>query len=326
MALVLVSIALAWLTFRLIETPIRFGLHGKLKAITLCAMMGTIGGVGFYSWERNGFPSWTDDKVQYHAFFSNAPPEYKYATAHHLFEAYRAECDFYDNKHRTVTDSLDASCYTPRTDTVLFIWGDSHAQHLYYGLNKALPRQISILQVATSGCTPSVVDRSPDPLLACNKSNRFALKIIAATRPQTVLLAQQSAHMSTDFEAIAARLLALGVHHVLLAGPVPQWKRDLYKVILNDFWLATPSRSFHALREEVFETDRALNARYSGSGKLTYISLTDFFCNAEGCLLYLGSDKRDGIITFDYGHLLPGASELVGRELLAPIIVQTFQR
>jgi peptidoglycan/LPS O-acetylase OafA/YrhL len=325
-AAVLLSFVLAGLTYRWLEKPIRFGCHGKTVPLLLVVLLIGIGCAGFYSVARDGFPLRFGDKASFEMFFRNTPPEFKYAANHHLFEAYREQCNFYDNRNVTkrVRDHIDEACYTPKTAHSLFIWGDSHAEHLYYGLSRTLPKSISILQVTTSACFPSLEDQFPDSLSTCNKSNRFALRTIAEVKPQTVLLAQAGAHTASDFDKIAIHLKALGVRHVLLVGPVPQWNLALPKVIVNDFWPATPTRSFHALKQEVFETDKVLKEKYVDSKNLTYISLTDFFCNSSGCLLYIGNDRREDIVTFDYGHLLPKASEFLSRDLLAPIIIQTF--
>ncbi len=52
-ALVLLSIVLAWLTYKLIEKPIRLGSHSGGKAIVMCTLLLTIGCVGFYSFRHN---------------------------------------------------------------------------------------------------------------------------------------------------------------------------------------------------------------------------------------------------------------------------------
>jgi hypothetical protein len=259
-------------------------------------------------------------------YFLNTPPQFKYATEHRLFEAYHYECDFYDNRGQAVKDKIEASCYIPKTDRSLFIWGDSHAQQLYYGLNQLLPKEISILQVATSSCPPSLTPQQPDPLLACNKSNRFALKVIAEEKPQTVLLAQKDMHEGTDFDQLAKTLKGMGVHTVVLVGPVPQWNTALYKIIAAKFWSSTPQRSASYLLPEIFASDRVLKQRYSDDPNLRYVSLTDFFCDPSGCLLYLDGDRRDGIVTHDYGHLLPRASVFLSERLLAPLIIDTFTK
>ena len=45
--MVIISILLAWLTNRFIETPIRFGAHGRIKAIALLGLMALIGSIGY---------------------------------------------------------------------------------------------------------------------------------------------------------------------------------------------------------------------------------------------------------------------------------------
>jgi hypothetical protein len=78
------------------------------------------------------------------------------------------------------------------------------------------------------------------------------------------------------------------------------------------------------LDRNVFEIDKILKQRYADNKSLTYISLTDFFCNSSGCLLYIGENRRDDIVTHDYGHLLPKASEYLSKNLLAQIVMRTF--
>jgi len=53
-AAVLLSTALAWFTYKLIEKPIRFGNHGKTKTITLLILMLAVGYSGFYSYIHDG--------------------------------------------------------------------------------------------------------------------------------------------------------------------------------------------------------------------------------------------------------------------------------
>jgi hypothetical protein len=48
------SIFLAWLTYRLIERPIRFGKFGGLKTVTLILLMMIIGFVGYNTYKRDG--------------------------------------------------------------------------------------------------------------------------------------------------------------------------------------------------------------------------------------------------------------------------------
>jgi peptidoglycan/LPS O-acetylase OafA/YrhL len=51
---ILLSIVLAWLTYRLIEKPLRFGPYGRVKTITLLVLMFIVGYVGYNSYSRDG--------------------------------------------------------------------------------------------------------------------------------------------------------------------------------------------------------------------------------------------------------------------------------
>jgi len=53
---VLLSIALAWITYKLIECPVRLGKQEKLKTIILVFLLTIIGYVGFNIYERDGYP------------------------------------------------------------------------------------------------------------------------------------------------------------------------------------------------------------------------------------------------------------------------------
>jgi peptidoglycan/LPS O-acetylase OafA/YrhL len=53
-AAVVISVVLAWLTYSLIEKPLRFGKHSKNKTITLLFLMSITGLVGYYCYDRDG--------------------------------------------------------------------------------------------------------------------------------------------------------------------------------------------------------------------------------------------------------------------------------
>jgi peptidoglycan/LPS O-acetylase OafA/YrhL len=54
-AAVLLSVALAWLTFRLVERPIRLARHGTAMLAALVLFMGGAGFVGYHTFKGNGF-------------------------------------------------------------------------------------------------------------------------------------------------------------------------------------------------------------------------------------------------------------------------------
>jgi peptidoglycan/LPS O-acetylase OafA/YrhL len=55
--MVAASFVLAWLTYVLIERPLRFGQHGGIKVIILTSVSILVGLVGYFIWRNDGFPA-----------------------------------------------------------------------------------------------------------------------------------------------------------------------------------------------------------------------------------------------------------------------------
>ncbi len=56
MTAVLASIALAWVTHKLIEHPLRFGGHNREKVLLLVSLVGLVGYGGYHAYENDGLP------------------------------------------------------------------------------------------------------------------------------------------------------------------------------------------------------------------------------------------------------------------------------
>jgi len=334
MAAIALSIMLAWLTYKLVESPIRFGQKTWIKTAIPVMMLLLIAFAGYNTFERNGLGFRVKDRENFVNYFENNPPSLNYSKHNGMLEKYREQCNFYDlkgwmNGRPTLTprDSIDPACFTPSGKTSIFLWGDSHAEQLYYGLHETLPKDISILQVASSGCPAQVVEKLNNEPDYCQKSNKFATDTIRKYSPKIVLIAQVKGHDEiNNFREIIKFLKSAGVEQIIIVGPVPRWEPFLYKLIVQKFWLHTPRRTFHNIIPEPLNTDSALKKRYENTNAVQYVSMTDLFCNQEGCLTYLGDDRRTGLVTFDYGHLTAKASEYAAKNLLAPIILKDLGR
>ncbi len=307
-ALVAAAIA-AWLTYRFVEHPVRFGPATWRKPVLLSAGMLVVGCFGWQQWEaqRNRHDAQSD----YIDFFK------RYTETHDLQTQWAFQCGFIDASGIPQTH-IDPTC-VPSTSQALLIWGDSHAQALRHGIAAVLPNDVALGQVATFGCHPSLsVGVSDDE--SCKRSNAYALAAIKEHRPAVVVLAQQSRHESTDWNALAKTLLSYGVQHIVLVGPCPEWMPNLYRVMVKDFAVPRPRRLASHLNQEIFATDRTLKDRYAHSDVLTYVSLIDALCTKDGCETYVGNDDREGLTTFDYGHLSLVASTYVADGAIGPAL------
>jgi peptidoglycan/LPS O-acetylase OafA/YrhL len=131
------SFVLSWVTWRFVESPIRFGRHISIKVAALASISLVVGCVGYAIHQQDGF-SMRFNSLS--ADFGWAHPE-EYATP---------EC------RKTVGSDEIAYCRSLRAEApdVLLI-GDSHAGSLYRGLAPAYEKHSKILMnLGEPGCVP----------------------------------------------------------------------------------------------------------------------------------------------------------------------------
>jgi hypothetical protein len=137
--LIVLSIALAWLTYRLIERPIRFGRHGGLKVLLLVVLMLILGGVGLGTFYERGFP-----------FRKNV----KQADALYTSEARTLEAKLVSGYRNYLGDAPSQS-----TKPVVLIVGDSYNPNWSVALSTVIDIQkYDIVSVSYLGCKVSFTD------------------------------------------------------------------------------------------------------------------------------------------------------------------------
>ncbi len=333
-AAVFISIALAWLTYKFIEKPIRLGSKGNKTSLILLTLMALVGSFGYLLYSNNGFQGYgyrDPEKSNFANYFENSLPDWKYFKATGMNEKYRTDCNFYDVEKFRIGKStqvprnqIDRSCYMrdPAKGHTVFIWGDSHAQHLYYGLNRNLPKDWQVLMVMSAGCKPELRedDSGTDH---CQRANWFALKTIREIKPDVVIVAQNAGHDFEKLNKLGDLLLKTGVGKVIFPGPTPHWEGEFPKIILRKLWVNTPERSFVSIDEKIMSENLSLKAKFlkATNENLIFVDLIGFFCNEAGCLTRIGNDKMTGITSFDNGHLTPIASDYLAQKLLVKKVV-----
>jgi peptidoglycan/LPS O-acetylase OafA/YrhL len=334
-ALVLLTFGLAYLSWRYVERPFRGGHRFNRRQIFVGSLAGSVffivmGLVGANTQLFEGRTS--GERARFLKYFENSLPAWAYFERTHIQEQFRAQCDFYDmasyragHPSRRPVEHIASDCHVrdARPGPALFIWGDSHAQHLYPGLKQTLPHNWQVLQVTSSGCTPAL-SAADNPQDYCERSNWFALQAIARARPEVVLIAQNESHDTARMRSLAQALAELGIRRVVFTGPTPHWKSDLPKLVVRNLWDDPNRRTLIGIDTSVLAADAALKAKFGtafaaepAGQQVRYISIIDHFCNAEGCLVYLGDDRLHGLTSWDYGHLTPPASVDLARAVLA---------
>jgi hypothetical protein len=309
---VVLSFFMGWLTFVVIERPLRFGIKSELKTYTLALMLFSLGLYGYI--DSRILANKPIDNVN---AFVNYYKEYQ--SSANLKLNYKFDCNIIESNGGLKTD-VNHDCYTPKSKKALFIWGDSHAQQLNFGISKTLPNDISLLQIASFGCAPNVNFIQKGIKNNCDKSNQFALRKIRFAHPNIVVLAQRHEHENSNWGETIATLKSYGVQKIIIVGPVPDWQQYLYRYFARHLWKSKPNRTKENLAPEVFNTDLKMKALISSEKSVTYISMLDTLCNNQGCLTYLNNDYTNSLASWDYGHLTLPASEYVARNAITPVI------
>jgi peptidoglycan/LPS O-acetylase OafA/YrhL len=141
LAAILLAVVLAWLTYRLVERPLRFGANGRRKVVVLLLLMGVVGAAGLVTQQRAGFP-WRMPQIdenmrqlRYHVpSTASCATDHPYATTS-CYESGKGHADS------------------------LFMIGDSHMEALMYGFKKLVDSgelPYNVTAIGRSGCAPFI--------------------------------------------------------------------------------------------------------------------------------------------------------------------------
>lgn len=312
---ILLAVALAWLTYQLVEKPIRFGrLNHQTTTATLCAVMALAAGTGYATYRNDGFENRFPDIVRNMMAKGGR-------TA--ITEGWRDKDCMLD--YRLPPSNYKAFCIEKKRPLV-FIWGDSHAGSLYPGFQalQDAGKYTFGLGERTAAICPSVLGIEPRPL--CKSLNDDTIQAIRDARPDVVILYSwwhNKRYDLTNLEATVQEIRKAGVPRIIMLGAVPYWKKHLPQILLEE-WKKGPVQARPPLRlndgfldPEVRTATVLMRERAQKMG-IEFVSGMDFFCNDQGCLTRTTDDAVQPL-SYDYGHLSTGAM-VYYVERLAPLI------
>jgi peptidoglycan/LPS O-acetylase OafA/YrhL len=311
---VFLSVFLGFLSNKYIETiKFRSDFCGilsylKCKPIYLVLIMGVL---GFYTYLSDGV------NLPIRAITTTEEAEYIYKYhrdnySKYLPEAYSEQCNFFDGKsYKAKKNDIPDECINNGKGGI-FIWGDSHAQALSYGVRKVFS-DININQVASSACRPLIKydqKTTGEFKISCDRSNEKAKNQILNIRPDIILLAQRIDHDENDYNEILKYIKDNNLKSKLvLIGPVPQWEPSLpYVIAKRHFDNQEKSINDFSFVGKVLLINKELHRKYDYS-EIEYISLTDKLCDGNYCLAKVDNDNTP--LVWDYGHLSLEGSEFV---------------
>ena len=174
-AAVVISIVLAWLTYKFIEKPVRFGKFGNIKTLVLVALMIVVGSAG-YSTNKHDILDSKSTKIEENITQLSWPE----------FLNHSSECI---SKFGSIYSQYCLITDISKAPEIILI-GDSNANHLFNGLNNALDGK-NILNIGRGACPPflGVSARLIEGDMNCQEVVKPALELAASTNTvSTVIL------------------------------------------------------------------------------------------------------------------------------------------
>jgi len=313
-AAIVLSMLLAWLSYVLVESPIRAPGYNRRKVSLLCFALAIIAAMGWLAYRGEGF-KWRYPQLIQQLTDVNFSIRNK-AREHVCFMSPDED-----------ESKFAAECLERDTRPLIFIWGDSHAGSIYPGFRAIQSDyRFGIAQYTASACPPLVnIKISERPM--CKRINDYVVEQVRATKPDVVFLDANWNfahhplwHAAYDLQLLDGTIAALkeaGAQRIVLLGSAPGWQDNLPRVILqswrNDPLHRTPLRIESGKRPESIENDRLMKQIADRLG-VEFVSVYDTLCNEEGCLTRLSESDHE-ITASDSEHLTPHAAEYVMRKI-----------
>jgi peptidoglycan/LPS O-acetylase OafA/YrhL len=297
------SFALAWLTYRFVESNFRSGRPNLFKIGGLCTGMVLIAVFGGIVVEGRGFDFRLPPEIR---DMANMPTQ---------LSGWRLQKCFLEISQTSFADS----CVDHDRRPLVFVWGDSTAAALTPGLRKAQQTHtFGVAQFTSSSCKPVLnIDVRGAP--NCRATNDKILSLAQDIKPDIVLL---HGYWEDHFEGLTDTVIALRKHlhaRIIVLGSVPTWKLELPSEVLRYFMLhhrLIPERSSRDVSSN--EDQAAIRAKLLPLG-VEFISAWDAMCNGDGCLTRTGETARD-ISASDRSHLTEKGSEFLIHSIIDQVL------
>jgi peptidoglycan/LPS O-acetylase OafA/YrhL len=301
LAVFALAVLLATLSWRFIETPIRDRRDGlSTGRFYLVAAIATllVAAPSVVILATGGLPARFSPKV--------------YAIAQSAVRTERRNEACLPNPDGPLTD-WPAGCLDPAADRPNWMLiGDSHANHLWFGLSQAHPG-INLMQATVSNCRMTIAPADGATAQCRRLADRLFGEILTASPPQRVYLA--GLWRPGDEAAVAETLAWLKAHDIeaILIGPAPTYEQSVPRLLALAEHLGQPDLPYHRRLPDAerMEPKMAAVARQSGVG---YLSILRAICPRGLCELTTPEGRP---MQWDEGHLSRDGSRLVGQRLTA---------
>jgi hypothetical protein len=312
----IMALLLSYLTYTLIERPIKNSKNKKVIAALLIILMTVIGYVGLNTYLRDGL-DFRGKHIQhrYPIELQKLAPQ-NYLEINLQRDSLQSKCNEINFNIFIKYYGLCPSSQIKEISSIV-LWGDSYAEHLISGYVKYHGSKNSIFLIKSLGCPP-VPYAGVNIKKECSQLYEKSIKYIVEKHPKQVVIAANWGEYNWEsVEETIQTLKKVGISNINLIGPAPQWRDSLYKQLLISYEIntgnAVPYRMTLGLNNKFFIIDEKLK-ELSKKHNINYYSISDILCNSLGCITRFG-ETGDTLTSFDAGHFTAIASEYVVLQL-----------
>lgn len=306
---IVLSVGLAWLTYAVIENPIRSGANKTAKTIAPVLLMGAIGYIGYETYNREGLPFRRHASLQTYAGDLGHDPFFW-----HVMKNY-SPCANKEVLNDALTYGQYVRCMQskpgPQVDILLL--GDSHAEQLLVGLAEQLPDSNVAFYI-----------RDSFPRVDSKDWAKVFNAVVSSSSIKTVVLTMNwlgraaTLAPSTNLEAEVSKvagMLANSGKRVFLAEDVPSFPFSPERC-KGKRWGSTKDPTCSTPREYVDGSSNsyrnALRNVVAKDSRLRFIEVGKYICDSMDCSMVRGNE----LLYRDYNHLNLNGSRFVGSEIV----------
>jgi hypothetical protein len=206
---------------------------------------------------------------------------------------------------------LQDNCLAVRLGLLnVLIIGDSHAAHLWSGLQESYPT-VNFLQATVAACMPIIGAAGDDP--RCTGMMKFIYeKFLPRTHLDGIIISARWKSDNIQAAIKTAQALRRYTDRVFIFGPIVEYDQALPRILARAIASNKSESKFAKMHRLVAqqEIDRTFSAALQG-GPVEYVSVYRAICD-PACEIWGSGDVP---LQFDYGHLTHEGSIKLARKV-----------